>query len=97
MTKKAPRVGFRELSMTPRAIAAREHRSFARVDKQEAKWHKQIEAYMKANNASYDEAFVACGGMIVTDEEMRILRLKAWLKEIGGTKDKPPDLRGEQT
>ena len=51
----------RALSQTPSAIAARERRLFAELDKLDREWHREVVAYMEARGASFDEAFIACG------------------------------------
>jgi len=57
----------RALSQTPSAIAARERRLFAELDKLDREWHREVVAYMEARGASFDEAFIACGGTIIPD------------------------------
>jgi len=57
----------RALSQTSSAIAARERRLFAEIDKLDRKWHREVVAYMKAHDVSFDDAFVACGGTIIPD------------------------------
>ena len=55
-----------ELSQTPSAIRARERRLDAAIRKFEAEWHAEISALM-AKGMTFDEAWVAAGGLIVDD------------------------------
>jgi hypothetical protein len=66
----------RPLSQTPSAIAARERRLTAAINKFDAEWHAEIGAKMKAENMTYDEAFVACGGTILPLCLWRLFPLK---------------------
>lgn len=54
----------RELSQTEPAIRARERRLMANLRKQEALWNVEIRKLMD-KGMSFDEAWVAAGGMIV--------------------------------
>ena len=56
----------RPLSMTPANVERRERQLCAKFDKANAEWHAEILVYMKANGVSFDEAFVACGGTILS-------------------------------
>jgi hypothetical protein len=58
----------RELSQTPSAVRARERRFDAWLTKEEAKWHAEINTLME-KGMSFDEAWVAAGGLIIDDLE----------------------------
>lgn len=61
----------RELSMTPSAIRARERRFDAWLKREEDKFHDEVRAFM-AKGMSFDEAWVAAGGMIIPDIVERV-------------------------
>lgn len=55
----------RALLMTPAAIERRERRVFKLMEADERAWERKVLAYMREHGASFDEAYVACGGTIV--------------------------------
>ena len=56
----------RPLSMTPANVERRERQQLAKFDKGLAEWNAKVLTYMKANGVSFDDAFVACGGTILS-------------------------------
>ncbi len=62
----------RELSQTPSAIRARERRLDVAFRRVEAEWNAELSALMETG-LSFDEAYVAAGGLIVDDISQIIL------------------------
>lgn len=59
----------RETSQTPAAIRARERRIDAFVRKCESEMNAEVKTFMDKGMA-FDDAWIAAGGMIYSDEEL---------------------------
>ena len=57
------------------------------LDAAEAKLNAEINAYMEAHNACFEEAFVACGGTIVADKAVTDISIILTTKELEGVRD----------
>ncbi len=68
----------RPLSNTPSAVRARERRLDAWIRKAEAEFHAEVTAHM-TRGLTFDEAYVAAGGAIYSDEDLATMRLVATL------------------
>lgn len=64
----------RQLSASPNAVAARERRFYASIDRQEREWRAEVLAHMKNHGVDFETAFVACGGTIIDNKTGKVTR-----------------------
>lgn len=59
-------------------------RQLREIDRQEREWNAEVDAYMKSHGVDYDTAFVACGGTIYSDEDLKRMMVDALLRKEPG-------------
>jgi hypothetical protein len=66
-------IAKRALSQNPATVERRERRIMADINRQEREWMREVMAHMETHGVDFDTAFVACGGAIYDDEDLRKL------------------------
>lgn len=59
-------------------------RQLREINRQEREWHAEVAAYMKAHDVDFDTAFVACGGTIYSDEDLKQMAVDALREKATG-------------